>query len=75
MFLRAAEKFGIILEQSIMIGDKKSDMQAAKAAGIVNRIQILNSKNEFFDSELATTSVESLLEIDFNLFSFLGNHS
>ena len=34
MFLEAAEKHGIDLPRSIMVGDKSSDMAAADAAGI-----------------------------------------
>ncbi len=34
MLLHAAEKYGLDLEHSIMIGDKDSDMQAAMSAGV-----------------------------------------
>ncbi len=34
MFLEAAEKFGIDMKNSIMIGDKPSDIEAAKRAGV-----------------------------------------
>lgn len=37
MLLEAIEKFSITAQQSIMIGDKVSDMQAAKTAGIGQR--------------------------------------
>jgi D-glycero-D-manno-heptose 1,7-bisphosphate phosphatase len=37
MFLEAAAKHSIDLSNSIMVGDKGSDMQAAAAAGISNR--------------------------------------
>ncbi|WDE09924.1 D-glycero-beta-D-manno-heptose 1,7-bisphosphate 7-phosphatase [Thalassomonas haliotis] len=40
MILQAQEKHKIDLEQSIFIGDKPSDMQAAEAAGISNRILV-----------------------------------
>lgn len=36
--LRAAEEMSIDLSQSILFGDKESDMQAAQAAGIPRRI-------------------------------------
>ena len=39
MILRAAEKYKIDLAQSIMIGDKDSDMQAANNAGVGVRCQ------------------------------------
>ena len=38
MILRAAEEMSIDLSQSILFGDKESDMQAAQAAGIPRRI-------------------------------------
>lgn len=41
MILRAAEKYKIDLAQSIMIGDKDSDMQAANKAGVGVRCQFL----------------------------------
>ena len=37
MFLRAAEKYGVSLHDSIMVGDKDSDMQAAERAGVGTR--------------------------------------
>jgi D-glycero-D-manno-heptose 1,7-bisphosphate phosphatase len=43
LILKAAEKYDIDLKQSVFIGDKGSDMQAAAAAGINNRI-LLASK-------------------------------
>ncbi len=41
MFLKAKEKWGIAIEDSIMIGDKESDMQAASKAGIGIRCQYI----------------------------------
>ena len=38
MILRAAEEMAIDLSQSILFGDKESDMKAAQAAGIPRRI-------------------------------------
>mgnify|MGYP000102844114 FL=1 len=40
MILQAQEKYNIDLEASIFVGDKPSDMQAAEAAGICNRILV-----------------------------------
>ena len=40
MILQAQEKYNIDLEASIFIGDKPSDMQAAEAAGVRNRILV-----------------------------------
>ncbi|MDG0980804.1 MAG: HAD family hydrolase [Halieaceae bacterium] len=37
MLLRAAEKYGISLHDSIIVGDKDSDMQAAERAGVSTR--------------------------------------
>lgn len=38
MILRAAQELCVDLTQSILFGDKESDMQAAKAAGVPRRI-------------------------------------
>ena len=46
MLIRAAEIYEIDLNASIMIGDKDSDMQAAKSAGIGIRCHYLASDNE-----------------------------
>lgn len=43
MILQAAKKHNIDLQQSIFIGDKTSDIQAAEAAGIEDRV-LLNGK-------------------------------
>lgn len=40
MILEAAEILGIDLTQSVMVGDKQGDMQAATAAGIPHRILV-----------------------------------
>lgn len=40
MLLEAAEAFNIDLSQSVMIGDKPSDMEAAERAGIKQRILV-----------------------------------
>ncbi len=44
MFLQAKERFDIDMPHSIMIGDKPSDIEAAKAAGVGKTILV--SKNE-----------------------------
>ena len=46
MILSAQEKHGIDLKQSIFIGDKVSDMQAAEAAGIHNRILVTSQYDD-----------------------------
>jgi D-glycero-D-manno-heptose 1,7-bisphosphate phosphatase len=38
MLLKAADAFSIDMQESIMIGDKDSDMEAARRAGIKTRI-------------------------------------
>lgn len=45
MLLRAAEKYGVSLNDSIIVGDKDSDMQAAERAGVGTRC--------FYDAELS----------------------
>jgi len=52
MIIQAAEEHQIDLSQSIFIGDKASDIQAAEAAGINNRI-LINSK---YQEELHITA-------------------
>ncbi|MFT3719045.1 D-glycero-alpha-D-manno-heptose-1,7-bisphosphate 7-phosphatase [Pseudorhodoferax sp.] len=44
MLLRAAEEIGIALETSIMVGDKASDMEAARAAGVPTRLCFGNAR-------------------------------
>lgn len=40
MILQAAKEHGIDIEKSIMLGDKETDMQAAKAAGVGKTVLI-----------------------------------
>lgn len=40
MILQAAEEHGIELGNSVMLGDKQSDMQAAEAAGVGRRVLV-----------------------------------
>ncbi|MFY0518398.1 D-glycero-alpha-D-manno-heptose-1,7-bisphosphate 7-phosphatase [Lysinibacillus sp. UGB7] len=42
MILKAKDKYNINLAQSILIGDKDSDIQAAEAAGVARNIKIIN---------------------------------
>ncbi|MHB1099056.1 MAG: D-glycero-alpha-D-manno-heptose-1,7-bisphosphate 7-phosphatase [Burkholderiales bacterium] len=62
MLLRAAEQHGIALQQSIMIGDKDSDMQAAKNAGVGVRCQYLGNPCTNCNSEAATHQIKTLQE-------------
>ncbi|MFH1965627.1 MAG: HAD family hydrolase [Acidobacteriota bacterium] len=61
MFLEAAEKHSIDLGNSIMVGDKSSDMQAAAAAGIYKRY-FLQGQYEYFP-EHGGTVIRNLREI------------
>ncbi|MEW6992114.1 D-glycero-beta-D-manno-heptose 1,7-bisphosphate 7-phosphatase [Colwelliaceae bacterium 6441] len=47
MILQAAAKHSIDLKQSIFIGDKTSDMQAAEASGIHNRILVASHYEDY----------------------------
>jgi D-glycero-D-manno-heptose 1,7-bisphosphate phosphatase len=62
MLLRAAEKHGLDLEHSIMIGDKDSDMQAASKAGVGVRWHYFSDENEQVISSAATHKIHSLQE-------------
>lgn len=46
MILQAAKKHNINLSESIFVGDKISDMQAAQSAGIENRLLINGKYND-----------------------------
>lgn len=58
MLLRASEKHGIDLENSIMIGDKVSDMQAAERAGV--RIRCHYLVNEHASDEMCSAASHKL---------------
>jgi D-glycero-D-manno-heptose 1,7-bisphosphate phosphatase len=62
MLLQAAEKYGIDLEHSIMIGDKDSDMQAAKSAGVGGRCHYLTEVHLHGISNAATCKIHALRE-------------
>ena len=61
MLLRAAEIHEIDLKHSIMIGDKDSDMQAARSAGVGLRCHYL-AGNSGAPSAAATHSIHTLRE-------------
>lgn len=46
LILKAAEKYQIALSESVFIGDKVSDMKAAIAAGIKNRILLASQYDD-----------------------------
>jgi D-glycero-D-manno-heptose 1,7-bisphosphate phosphatase len=62
MLLRAAERHGLDLERSIMIGDKDSDMQAASKAGVGIRCHYMADEHELVLSRAATHKINSLQE-------------
>lgn len=63
MLLRAAERHRISLQDSIMIGDKESDMQAAKRAGVGIRCHYLSHGQTAKEmSGSATHQIHSLRE-------------
>ena len=66
LFLKAAEKHSIDLENSIMIGDKSSDMQAAAAAGIRKRY-FLQGKYVYYPEHGGTviSDLREIIDIEF----------
>ena len=62
MLLRAAEKYAISLAESIMIGDKESDMEAAMRAGVESRIPVACGSPLDRPMTVATRSINSLAE-------------
>jgi len=74
MIIRAAKTHGLDLARSIMIGDKDSDMRAAKSAGVGIRCQYLH---DFQTTEMcisATHKIESLRD-GIELLYRVGNNS
>ncbi len=62
MLLRAAEKYGLDLGRSIMIGDKDSDMQAASKAEVGMRCHYLAGADGAILSSAATHKIHALRE-------------
>ncbi len=60
MLLEAAKRYNIDLKNSIMVGDKPSDMQAAQKAGIGTRI-IVGAKSDAANIEIET--IEQLQKV------------
>jgi len=64
MILKAQKEFDIDLLISILVGDKRSDMEAAKAAGIMNRILVKTGHDiSKQDEESASMIINSLVEL------------
>ncbi len=61
MFLQAERELGLDMSASWMVGDKESDMQAAEAAGIPDRV--LLGKAESVASTHRVASLSELLEL------------
>ena len=63
MILSAANKYNIDLNESILIGDRMSDLEAAQNAGIEKRFLIVDNKNKYdYNDILISKSFSSLLE-------------
>jgi len=61
MILSAAKKHNVDLNNSIFIGDKISDMQAANAAGINNRILVASQYGD--QSDVTARRVDKIAEV------------
>lgn len=62
MLLKAAEELNLTLSESVMIGDKVSDMIAGRAAGVKKCILIASSSANV-SGELADSIAESLIHV------------
>lgn len=49
MFMLASELFDLVLGESVMVGDKESDLQAASGAGIIKNFLVNSANNRTFD--------------------------
>lgn len=61
MLTRAASEHGLDLTRSIMVGDKRTDMQAAAAAGVP--VRVFHAGWEYLRPAEATCEVKDLREI------------
>jgi len=62
MLLRAAEKYAINLAESMMVGDKESDMAAARSAGVELCCQYIAYGRDESQSLAATHLIRTLIE-------------
>lgn len=63
MLLRAAKDLDLALSASVMLGDRRSDMQAASAAGVGCRILYRNDRSEAEAEKLAHRVVDRLVDV------------
>jgi D-glycero-D-manno-heptose 1,7-bisphosphate phosphatase len=64
MILEAAAAFGLDLSRSALIGDKASDIEAARRAGVGLRIVMTSELDEVVACPAGTFTVESLAEAE-----------
>ena len=63
MFIKAASEYGIDMKSSIMVGDKLSDLQAAKSAGVGRLVLFEDSATRLTNSEFHLNRRSSLADI------------
>lgn len=63
MLLKALKKHDLDMANSIMVGDKESDMQAASKAGVGTRCKYLDTCSPDTDVSISTHNVGSLREV------------
>lgn len=66
MILKAQQEFNINLKQSVLIGDKISDIQAGQRAGIIKNILLSNSNVCVNDHNLGIYCISNLKELLMN---------
>jgi len=71
LFLQAARRYAINFSQSLMVGDKLSDLQAAQKAG-VSRLILLN-QHQISDRELLDANLPKTVEQYLSLFDASNN--
>jgi D-glycero-D-manno-heptose 1,7-bisphosphate phosphatase len=64
MIFKAAQEFNINLTESLLIGDRDSDIEAAHKAGLKHRVQFLHGAFEVIASPIATKLIKSLAEAE-----------
>ena len=72
MLLRARDELGINLANSVMIGDKKSDMLAAAAAGIGKKILLAENDGASIEADAVCQSLADIQELLFPRMDLSG---